>query len=275
MIHEARYNAKGVCRANPDRGYTLFMTDFVKHNSTSFPDALLCEARGLEVLAQTLREAGISKIRVPDVKSVSATELVIPQITPGPSSEEAMSDLGEGLARMHAVRQPQYGFESDNMIGLSPQKNRLTDNWGDFFLRDRLGVQVGMIGNAQVRGEFGAVLQRKGDDLCRFLNEHCDHPSLLHGDLWSGNVLFDGSGPWLIDPAVYYGDREADIAMTELFGGFSTAFYRAYDRVYPKTEAYNTKRSLYNLYHTLNHYNLFGASYLGACRRNLEAISSL
>ena len=161
------------------------------------------------------------------------------------------------------------------MIGRSPQKNRLTDDWGAFFLRDRLGVQVGMVGDAHVRREFETVLERQGDKLAGFLNEHCEHPSLLHGDLWSGNVLFDSVGPWLIDPAVYYGDREADIAMTELFGGFSSAFYRAYDRVYPRTDVYDTKRAIYNLYHTLDHYNLFGASYLSACRHNLDVVASL
>ena len=275
MIHEACDNAKDVCEAISDHGYTGSMTDYVKQNPSSFPDALLCEARGLEVLADTLKAAGVSRLHVPEVKAVSARELVIPKIDSGPASEEAMAALGEGLAQMYAVRQPEYGFDADNMIGLSPQKNRLTDDWGAFFLRNRLGVQVGMIGNANVRKEFEAVLERQCDELTRFLNEHCEHPSLLHGDLWSGNVLFDSTGPWLIDPAVYYGDREADIAMTELFGGFSSAFYRAYDRVYPRTDVYDTKRAIYNLYHTLNHYNLFGASYLSACRHNLDVVASL
>ncbi|MCZ4284418.1 MULTISPECIES: fructosamine kinase family protein [Marinobacter] len=275
MIHEACDKAKDVCEAISDHGYTGGMTDFVKQNPSSFPDALLCEARGLEVLAGTLRAAGVSGLRVPEVKAVSAHELVIPKIHSGPASEEAMAALGEGLAQMHAVRQPEYGFDADNMIGMSPQKNRLTDDWGAFFLRDRLGVQVGMVGNDHVRKEFETVLERQGEELARFLNEHCEHPSLLHGDLWSGNVLFDSAGPWLIDPAVYYGDREADIAMTELFGGFSSAFYRAYDRGYPRTDVYNTKRAIYNLYHTLNHYNLFGASYLSACRHNLDVVASL
>ncbi|MDX1553306.1 MAG: fructosamine kinase family protein [Marinobacter sp.] len=251
------------------------MVDYIKNNPTSFPDALLYEARGLELLARTLKEANVSDLRVPPVKSVSEQELVIPRISPGPANEAAMTMLGEGLARMHAVRQPHYGFESDNTIGLSPQKNRVTDNWGDFFLEDRLGFQVGMVRNRQVREEFELVLEQKSDSLAQFLNKHCEHPSLLHGDLWSGNVLFDNAGPWLIDPAVYYGDREADIAMTELFGGFSEAFYRAYDQCYPRTEVYASKRAIYNLYHTLNHYNLFGASYLDACRRNLGVIARL
>lgn len=251
------------------------MGDFIKHNSSSYPDALFCEARGLEILAETLRLAGVSRLRVPDVKSVSERELVIPRINPAPAGEDAMMALGEGLARMHAVRQPHYGFDSDNMIGLSPQKNRLTDDWGDFFLQNRLRVQVSMIRHRQVREEFEAVLAGSSAALTQFLNEHCEQPSLLHGDLWSGNVLFDNDGPWLIDPAVYYGDREADIAMTELFGGFSTAFYRAYDRIYPRTGSYGTKRAIYNLYHTLNHYNLFGTSYLDACRRNLRVIETM
>ncbi|PXX92458.1 fructosamine kinase [Marinobacter vulgaris] len=251
------------------------MADFIKHNSTSFPEALLCEARGLEVLADTLKTAGVTELRVPPVNAVSEQELVMPRIEAGPASKAAMAMLGEGLARMHAVRQPHYGFDGNNMIGLSPQKNRLSDNWGAFFLEDRLSVQVGMIRNRQVRAEFDAVLGGKGTALTGFLNEHCDHPSLLHGDLWSGNVLFDNAGPWLIDPAVYFGDREADIAMTELFGGFSGEFYAAYDRVYPRTDAYVTKRAIYNLYHTLNHYNLFGAGYLDACRRNLSVIEGL
>lgn len=251
------------------------MADFVKHNSTPFPDALLREAEGLTLLADTLSAAGVTGVGVPEVRSVSERELVIPRISPGRASPEAMAQLGDGLARMHALRQRQYGFERDNMIGLSRQKNRLSDNWGDFFLQYRLGVQVAMIRDSQAREEFEAVLADKGEALSHFLNEYCDYPSLLHGDLWSGNALFDDHGPWLIDPAVYYGDREADIAMTELFGGFSQAFYQAYDSVLPRTSVYETKRDIYNLYHTLNHFNLFGASYLDACRRNLEVIKQL
>ncbi|KPQ00200.1 fructosamine kinase family protein [Marinobacter sp. HL-58] len=251
------------------------MADFVKHNTTPFPDALLREAEGLALLADTLGDAGVTAVRVPQVRSVSKQALVIPRISPGRATEESMAQLGDGLARMHAVRQKHYGLETDNLIGLSRQTNGVSDDWGDFFLRKRLEVQVAMIRDRSVRGEFEAVLECRGEALTDFLNEHCAFPSLLHGDLWSGNALFDEQGPWLIDPAVYYGDREADIAMTELFGGFSQAFYQAYDRALPRTPAYDTKRDIYNLYHTLNHFNLFGASYLGACRRNLETIRQL
>lgn len=251
------------------------MADFTKHNSTRFSDALLCEAEGLALLRETLRTAGVTTVRVPEVRSVSEQELVIPRISPGRATAESMAQLGDGLARMHAVRQEHYGFETDNLIGLSRQKNRLSDDWGDFFLQHRLGVQVAMLRDSQVRNQFQAVLDQKAEVLSHFLSEHCDFPSLLHGDLWSGNALFDDLGPWLIDPAVYYGDREADIAMTELFGGFSQTFYQAYDSVLPRTAVYQTKRDIYNLYHTLNHLNLFGDSYLEACLRNLETVRRL
>jgi fructosamine-3-kinase len=275
MIHEASAKTKGICREIDARCYTDNMADFVKYNSTAFPDALQREAEGLSLLADTFRAAGVNGVRVPVVRSVSERELVIPRISPGRATPEMMAQLGDGLARMHALRQPCYGFENDNMIGLSRQKNRISDDWGEFFLQDRLGVQVAMIREPRIRREFEVVLERKGGVLSRFLNKHCDFPSLLHGDLWSGNALFDDLGPWLIDPAVYHGDREADIAMTELFGGFSQAFYSAYNRGLPRTPVYETKRDIYNLYHTLNHFNLFGASYLDACRRNLDAIARL
>lgn len=254
------------------------MADFHKRNATSFPDALIREAEGLRLLADTLRAAGVGgpgALRVPEVRRVTETELVIPQIEPAPATDSKMAALGESLARMHRVALPDYGFEVNNLIGLSPQKNRVMDDWGAFYLNYRLKPQLAMMGDPRVRSEFESTLESHQVALQAFLNRHCDHPSLLHGDLWSGNVLFDRQGPWLIDPAVYRGDREADLAMTELFGGFSPAFFQAYDSVYPRTDVYDLKVPIYNLYHTLNHYNLFGASYLGACRRNLQALEKL
>ncbi|TGN39267.1 fructosamine kinase family protein [Marinobacter confluentis] len=254
------------------------MPEFIKHNATSYPDALIREAEGLGLLAAVLEEAGVEgprALRVPEVRRVTASELVIPRIDPAPATEEGMAALGEGLARMHGQVMPDYGFEVDNLIGLSPQRNTVMDDWGRFYLGYRLRPQIAMIKDDRVRDEFESRLESAEIPLREFLNRHCQHPSLLHGDLWSGNVLFDRSGPWLIDPAVYRGDREADLAMTELFGGFSPAFYKAYDSVFPRTDVYDLKVPIYNLYHTLNHYNLFGASYLGACRRNLQVLERL
>lgn len=247
----------------------------LKHNATGFTDALICEAEGLKCLASALDEAGVTGIGVPDVYRVDETELEITAIRSSGGSDQARAVLGEGLARMHGLRQNAYGWGRDNYIGLSPQPNRWCDNWGEFFVRDRLVYQVSRIRDTGQRIRYQKVIDEYGDVLTDWLNAHCEHPSLLHGDLWNGNVLYGTDGPWLIDPAVYCGDREADIAMTEMFGGFGEAFYRAYDAHYPRTPVYSVKREVYNLYHYLNHFNLFGAGYLGGCQAGMAAIESI
>jgi fructosamine-3-kinase len=120
--------------------------------------------------------------------------------------------------------------------------------------------------------EFEKVLNQRKENLINYLNETTTHPSLVHGDLWSGNYLCDSEKVYLIDPAVYFGDREVDLAMSEMFGGFSPAFYQAYDTAYPRSADYPHKKKIYNLYHYLNHYNLFGQSYLGPCRELFEIL---
>jgi fructosamine-3-kinase len=247
----------------------------LKHNATGYADALVCEAEGLERLASALDDAGVTDVGVPHVYRVNETELEITAIRSSGASDRAREVLGEGLAKMHALRQEAYGWGRDNYIGLAPQSNRWCDNWGEFFVRDRLGYQVSRIRDASQRSRFEKVLDEHGGVLTEWLNAHCDHPSVLHGDLWNGNVLYGADGPWLIDPAVYCGDREADIAMTEMFGGFGEAFYRAYDTQYPRTPVYGVKREVYNLYHYLNHYNLFGGGYLGGCQAGMAAIESI
>ena len=247
----------------------------LKRNATGYADALICEAEGLERLACALNEAGATGVGIPQVYRVNETELEITAIRSSGDSDWAREVLGEGLARLHALRQKAYGWGRDNYIGLSPQPNRWCDNWGEFFVRDRLGYQVSRIRDASQRHRLQLVLDEHGRMLMQWLNTHCDHPSLLHGDLWNGNVLYDAGGPWLIDPAVYCGDREADIAMTQMFGGFGEAFYRAYDTHYPRTPVYSVKREVYNLYHYLNHYNLFGGGYLGGCQAGLAEIEAI
>ncbi|MGM0953208.1 MAG: fructosamine kinase family protein [Pseudomonadota bacterium] len=247
---------------------------FRKTNTTAFTDALDCEAEGLRLLRAALADTGCTAVAVPDVISVSPQELVMEQIHARPAKPELMAALGEGLARLHRQPHEYYGLDHNNYIGLMPQKNRWADNWGAFFRDDRLGYQISRMGDAGIREEFERTLAKNSQSLEAFLNEHCDQPSLLHGDLWSGNALFDQDRAWLIDPAVYYGDREADLAMTEFFGGFSPEFYRAYDKIWPRTDLYSAKRDIYNLYHALNHYNLFGSGYLGQCRRLLLNLDS-
>lgn len=253
------------------RGRTLY----TKKNQTGFADALYRETEGLELLREAIAVAGISGIQVPDVHSVTDERMEMTAIASLRQTDELLRRLGQGLAALHGLPQEGYGLERDNYIGLNRQKNRQSESWGDFFVEYRLGYQVSLITDPQVRDRFASVLGQKGALLAQWLEERCQGPSLLHGDLWSGNALFDSDNAWLIDPAVYYGDSEVDLAMTEMFGGFGPSFYEAYDQVRPLSRDYGLKRDIYNLYHFLNHYNLFGGWYLGPCEKALVLIGRL
>ncbi|OOY41228.1 hypothetical protein BOV91_12580, partial [Solemya velum gill symbiont] len=161
---------------------------------------------------------------------------------------------------MHRKTADAFGWNLDNTIGSTPQLNDWNKSWINFWREQRLGYQL------QLAGHQGS-LQRQGEKLLEsfhLLIDHAPQPSLLHGDLWGGNIGYDDSGnPVIFDPALYFGDREADIAMTELFGGFGREFYAAYNAAWPLDAGYPIRKKLYNLYHILNHLNLFGSGYLG------------
>jgi len=181
--------------------------------------------------------------------------------------------LGRALAQMHSITANQFGWKQNNTIGSTPQSNREHDNWLDFWRDERLIPQFEMLyekGYQQViESDAGKLLKR----LDSLLATHHPKASLLHGDLWSGNYAFDNQGKAVIfDPALYYGDRETDLAMTELFGGFSQTFYDAYNEAYPLDDGYKTRKTLYNLYHILNHTNLFGSGYLNQAIRMMEGL---
>ena len=164
---------------------------------------------------------------------------------------------------MHRTTRAEFGWVRDNTIGATPQPNTPDPDWVRFWARQRLGFQLALA----ARNGHGGALQRLGETLLGRLPDLLDHapaPSLLHGDLWGGNLGYMRDGePVIYDPAVYYGDREADLAMTELFGGFGGDFYAAYREAWPLDPGYASRRDLYNLYHVLNHLNLFGGGYLG------------
>lgn len=249
------------------------MGNYCKHNSSRYNDALVKEAQGLEVLRAALSD---TPLNVPEVFSVDAHKLELTAIEASAWSDVSWARLGSGLAELHRQQQPQYGSAEDNYIGLNQQRNGWSDDWGDFFVERRLREQIAMITDKAIRRRFANQLEQHAQKLTDYLNRHCDFPSLLHGDLWTGNALCDvNEEVWLIDPAVYCGDREVDIAMMELFGGFGTAAFQAYDKSLPRTSEYKTKRVIYNLYHYLNHYNLFGANYLTGCEAGLQAIAAL
>ena len=220
------------------------------------------EAKGLEEMK------ALNCVRIPDVICHGQTEshsyLVLEYIELGNLQGHASKLLGTQLAQLHRHTQPFFGWHIDNTIGSTPQNNTREHDWPTFWKKYRLGPQLKL---ARQNG-FNGKLQIKGEQLIEqlhhFFYNYEPSPSLLHGDLWGGNAAADSQGnPVIFDPTCYYGDRETDIAMTELFGGFGPDFFNAYHAEYPLDSAYNTRKKLYNLYHILNHVNLFGGGYLG------------
>lgn len=170
--------------------------------------------------------------------------------------------MGEELAKMHQNSSKYFGWSRDNTIGSTPQSNQINGDWVSFWKEERLLFQL----NLALKNGYSPKAYEDGlklaENIPHFFSNYNVEPSLLHGDLWGGNVASDSKGdPVIFDPAVYYGDREADMAMTELFGGFNDRFYASYNQSYPLDQDYKTRKSLYNLYHILNHFNLFGGGY--------------
>ncbi len=217
--------------------------------------------------ANGLKEISHSKtISTPHIYYVDKEFLILDFINEGVKCKDFFFKFGQQLANMHKHMSDKFGFYEDNYIGASHQINDKTDSWCDFFFNNRLLFQYKL---AEKNGYANKELQKgiiKIEKKISVLLSHNVAPSLLHGDLWNGNYLVRNDGnPMLIDPAVYYGDRETDIAMTLLFGGFPDDFYIAYNQTFPLDENYKSRINLYNLYHLLNHLNLFGNSYLYQC----------
>ncbi len=240
---------------------------FVKWHHSPPPRFFECEARGVQLLGQP----GV--VRVPtvigygDVSGSRTAFLILDWIERGGSKHSgAAEQLGRELAELHLIRQERYGLDHDNYIGRMPQPNTPSDSWLDFYRDQRLGAQREL---ARKHGRLPAQREKRlnqlMDSLDQWIDESLCQPSILHGDLWGGNWMVDSAGqPYLIDPAVYIGDREADLAMTALFGGFPQSFYDAYHEVFPLAPGYAERQPLYKLYHLLNHLNLFGEGYGGS-----------
>jgi fructosamine-3-kinase len=237
---------------------------FVKWRADGLAGLFTAERRGLE----RLRSA--NALRVPEVlaqrEAASDGPAFILMTWLGRGSERpgVAEALGRGLAALHRVTHDAYGLDYDNFIGANPQPNQPATDWVAFFREQRLGFQM------ELAGRNGYLAPARSQRLAKLLARLDDWlppqppASLLHGDLWGGNWLVTAAGePALIDPAVYYGHRETDLAFTELFGGFPGAFYAAYNQAWPLEPAYRERKDLYNLYHLLNHLNLFGEGYGG------------
>ncbi len=237
---------------------------FVKANRAACLPMFEAEADGLAALAAS------GAVRVPQVVccgTAAGQAFLVLEYLDLRGQGDARS-LGTQLAALHRLPQPRFGWARDNWIGSTPQPNGWSDDWLAFWRDARLGFQFELA----AQNGYGGTLQRDGETLRAHLHAYFDGhapvPSLLHGDLWGGNhgYLPDGA-PVLFDPAIYVGDRECELAMTELFGGFAADFYAAYRATWPPDPGYATRRTLYNLYHVLNHANLFGGGYVAQAAR--------
>ena len=278
LIAERTGDAARITGSRPAGGGCIHRTEvvevadgrryFVKSSLTPPPQIFEREAEGLAALAAT------GAIRVPRPLGTGTEPLsflVMEAIETGRPPTEFAADFGRRFARLHQANPAGgvelYGFEHDNHIGATPQPNPWTADWVEFFRRHRLGHQLDL---ARQNGVSDPILERLGerllDRLDELVGEPEEPPCLLHGDLWSGNYMVDEHGePVLIDPAAYYGRREADLAMTMLFGGFDGRFYAAYEEVWPLAPGSADRLEIYKLYHLLNHLNLFGGGYRDGC----------
>lgn len=235
---------------------------FLKVNAADCAGMFAAELDGLRELRAAIA------VRVPEPVASGAADdaawLLMEHLDLEPGSAAAAARLGERLALQHRHGSERWGWRRDNTIGSTPQPNGWHEDWLAFWRERRLGFQLALAARQGHGASLGDRGQRLLDRLPRFFEGYRPVPSLLHGDLWGGNWAMAGNGePVIFDPAVYYGDREADVAMTELFGGFPRDFHAAYERAWPLDAGYRVRRDIYNLYHVLNHLNLFGGGYLG------------
>jgi fructosamine-3-kinase len=247
------------------------MTWFVKLSTASRESMFAAEARGLQELRSS------NTLRVPEVlcwgSNAESAWLVMENLEFGGRSDPAA--LGEGLAAMHRTIRQQFGWEYDNTIGSTPQINTPAADWIEFWRERRLRFQLQLAAHHGHGGRLQSQGEKLLDEFPVLFAGYAPQASLLHGDLWSGNYAFTRDGaPAIFDPAVYYGDREADLAMTELFGGFGADFYAAYRAHYPLDAGYAVRKTLYNLYHILNHLNMFGGGYHAQAQGMLDSLLS-
>ena len=255
-------------RVQTEAGDWFFCKSSAKRSSI-----FLEEARGLVEIA------ALRVIKVPDVVEADERKLVLRWIETAEPNHDFWKALGHKVARLHVQLHEHYGFPIDNHLGATPQANPLLStaeiSWADYFLQYRLQPLLDhpkLNRDDELLGRY----QQARAVIRQVLNEVNEPPSLLHGDLWSGNVLCSKheNEPVLIDPAPYYGHREADLAMTELFGGFPPEFYAAYRNEFPLQAAYEQRKPIYNLYHRLNHWILFGDTYRAGCLATLKSFAN-
>ncbi len=245
------------------------VTYFVKFNNADKLDMFAAEAAGLQELGRA------DGLHIPAPlcwgEDGLTAWLVMENLQLGGSPQPVA--LGEGLAAMHRIRHSQFGWHRDNTIGSTPQPNSPTDSWVDFWREQRLRFQLELASSNGAGNELASSGEKLLEQIPLLFTAYQPKASLLHGDLWSGNHAYTLAGrPTIFDPAVYFGDRETDLAMTELFGGFGNDFYTAYNNAWPLDAGYKIRKILYNLYHILNHFNLFGGGYASQAQRMIDSL---
>ena len=265
-------NTRSVGGGCINQGYKLVGNNnsyFVKLNQASKADMFQAEALGLKQMYAT------KTITIPKPicwgTAESSSYIVLEWLDLGRGSNSSWQEMGRQLAMMHRQgTADKFGWEINNTIGSTPQINTWMDNWADFFADQRIGYQLRLAnrkgGNFSDIDEIVSAVRTK-------LADRQPEASIVHGDLWSGNADITADGqPTIFDPATYYGDREVDIAMTELFGGFPAAFYQGYNGHWQLDSGYKERKNVYNLYHILNHFNLFGGGYGSQAKRMIQQI---
>jgi protein-ribulosamine 3-kinase len=259
----------GGCINNARKLETSSGIFFLKWNDAQrYPKMFEGEAKGLILLKKT------NTVGIPDIigtdEAGSYSFIVLEFIEPGKKIKNFWEDFGTSLAQLHKNTSELFGLEYDNYIGSLPQRNTQKNSWIEFFIEERLEKQIALAKNSSA---IDNPTIQQSNNLYKRLSEIIpeEKPSLLHGDLWNGNVMTGADGKaWLMDPAVYYGHREMDIAMSKLFGGFSPEFYESYREAFPLQKGSEERMDIYNLYPLLVHVNLFGGGYLSEVKNILS-----
>jgi protein-ribulosamine 3-kinase len=265
-------NDSGVSGGNINKTYKIDTTEnsfFVKINHASeFPGMFEAEMHGLNLLTEK------SKFKIPSIIAFDIYKdnsiLILEYVSPESKKKDFFSSFGIILADLHRNTQSKFGLEKDNYIGSLKQSNKMQSDWISFLIEERLEKQLKLaVDNSNVGNEFS----RNYEKIYKKLNEliPLEIPALIHGDLWSGNYMVaENDAPCIFDPAVYYGHREMDIAMTKLFGGFPEEFYRSYNDAFPMEKEWEKRTDVYNLYPLMVHVNLFGGDYVESVKRIIK-----
>lgn len=275
-LQEAGLSQRQLQWANNATGTPATQTDvimlgqkkaFIKFGALSARTLFDAEANGLEALR------GTHTLRVPETLQVGSDThfswIILEYLDLNPSGNYSL--FGQQLAALHRTEADRYGYPDNNFIGLGKQANRWQDAWSEFWWQQRLWPQLETAINKGYSKPLTAFIKPLETRVRERLHTHRPTPSLLHGDLWAGNHGYETSGePVIFDPAVYFGDRETDLAMMELFGGYEPAVYNHYSSHWPVPRSYLNRRPVYQLYHLLNHLNLFGSGWWGRCATMIE-----